>query len=142
MSLKPVPIIFEEISKAKTHLEKVKILKNNRNPMVDLLLELTFSKNLTLSLPEGKPPYLKSGEADLFNATLLYANRKLIEIFINDNGSHLKPIKKEQLFIDLLENLDPKEAELLCEVKDKELTSYPGISKKVIQKIYPDWELA
>ena len=70
MSLKPVPIIFEEISKAKTHLEKVKILKNNRNSMVDLLLELTFSKNLAISLPEGKPPYLKTGEADLFNATL------------------------------------------------------------------------
>ena len=46
MSLKPVPIIFEEISKAKTHLEKVKILKNNRNPMVDLLLELIYQNKM------------------------------------------------------------------------------------------------
>ena len=36
---------------------------------------------------------------------------------------------------------DIKEADLLCEIKDKELTSYPGITKKVISKVYPDWEL-
>ena len=141
MSLKPVPAIFKEISEAKTHLEKVKILKNNRNPMVDLLMELTFSKNIKINLPEGKPPYLKTGEADLYNATLLYANRKQIELFINDNSAHIPQIKREQLFIDLLENLDIKEADLLCEIKDKELTSYPGITKKVISKVYPDWEL-
>lgn len=141
MSLKPVPAIFKEISEAKTHLEKVKILKNNRNPMVDLLMELTFSKNIKINLPEGKPPYLKTGEADLYNATLLYANRKQIELFINDNSTHIPQIKREQLFIDLLENLDIKEADLLCEIKDKELTSYPGITKKVISKVYPDWEL-
>jgi len=141
MSLKPVPMIFKEISNAKTHLEKVKILKENRNPMVDLLLELAFSKDIKITLPEGKPPYLKTGEADLFNATLLYANRKQIELFINDNTTHIPQIKREQLFIDLLENLDIQEAELLCEVKDKNLTSYPGIKKKVIEKVYPEWEL-
>lgn len=142
MSLKPIPIIFKEISDAKTHLEKVKMLKENRNSMVDFLLELAFSKNIKLTLPEGIPPYEKTGEADLFNATLLYANRKTIEMFVNDNSSHIAPIKREQLFIDLLENVDIKEAELLCEVKDKNLTSYPGITKKVVEKVYPDWELA
>lgn len=141
MSLKPIPIIFKEISEAKTHLEKVKILKNNRNPMVDFLLELAFSKDIKINLPEGQPPYLKTGDADLFNATLLYANKKVIELFINGNSSHIPQIKQEQLFIDLLENLNINEAELLCEIKDKNLTSYPGIRKKVIEKVYPEWNL-
>jgi hypothetical protein len=141
MSLKPIPIIFKEISDAKTHLEKVKVLKNNRNSMVDLLLELAFSKNLKINLPDGEPPYIKTGEADLFNATLLYANRKSIELFINENTMHIPQVKREQLFIDLLENLDINEAKLLCEVKDKNLISYPGIKKKVIEKVYPQWEL-
>ena len=75
------------------------------------------------------------------NATLLYANRKSIELFINENTMHIPQVKREQLFIDLLENLDINEAKLLCEVKDKNLISYPGIKKKVIEKVYPQWEL-
>lgn len=139
--MKPIPMIFEEISNKKTHLEKVKVLKENRNPMVDLLLELAFSSEIKLNLPEGDPPYKKAGEANLFNATLLYANRKIIELFINENSAHIPPVRRETLFIDLLENIDPTEAKLLCEVKDQNLTSYPGISKKVIEKVYPNWKL-
>ena len=141
MSLKPVPLVFKELSELKTHLQKVKYLNENRNDMVDLLLELAFSKKLRLTLPDGAPEYQKTGEVELYNATLLYANRRQIEMFINDNTAHIPELKREQLFIDLLENLDPAESQLLIEVKDKKLESYPGISRKVIEKVYPEWEL-
>ena len=141
MSVKPVPLIFKELSEQKTHLQKVKYLKENRNDMVDLLLELAFSKDIRITLPEGAPDYQKTGEVELYNATLLYANRRQIEMFINDNTAQIPELKREQLFIDLLENLDPAESQLLIEVKDKKLESYPGITKKVIEKVYPDWNL-
>ena len=141
MSIKPVPLIFKELSEQKTHLQKVKYLKENRNDMVDLLLELTFSKDIRITLPEGSPEYQKTGEVELYNATLLYANRRQIEMFINDNTAQIPELKREQLFIDLLENLDPAESRLLIEVKDKKLTSYSGITKKVIEKVYPNWNL-
>ena len=138
---KPLPLIFKEISEQKTHLQKVKHLKENRNNMVDLLLELAFSRDIRITLPEGSPDYQKTGEVELYNATLLYANRRQIEMFINDNTAQVPELKREQLFIDLLENLDPAESQLLIEVKDKKLESYPGITKKVIEKVYPDWNL-
>ena len=141
MSIKPVPLIFKELSEQKTHLQKVKYLKENRNDMVDLLLELAFSKDIRITLPEGSPEYQKTGEVELYNATLLYANRRQIEMFINDNTAQIPELKREQLFIDLLENLDPAESQLLIEVKDKKLESYPGITKKVIEKVYPNWNL-
>ena len=141
MSIKPLPLIFKEISEQKTHLQKVKHLKENRNNMVDLLLELAFSRDIRITLPEGSPDYQKTGEVELYNATLLYANRRQIEMFINDNTARVPELKREQLFIDLLENLDPAESQLLIEVKDKKLESYPGITKKVIEKVYPDWNL-
>ena len=141
MSIKPVPLIFKEVSEQKTHLQKVKHLKENRNDMVDLLLELAFSKDIRITLPEGSPEYQKTGEVELYNATLLYANRRQIEMFINDNTAQIPELKREQLFIDLLENLDPAESQLLIEVKDKNLESYSGITKKVIEKVYPDWNL-
>jgi len=139
--IKPLPIIFQEISDAPTHLEKVQALQQNRNAMVDLLLELTFSKDIMITgLPEGKPS-LTTGEAALFNAHLLYANRRIIEMFINDNSAHIPPIKREKIFLDFLENLDPSEVTLICEVKDRKLTSFPGITKKVVEKVY-DWPIA
>ena len=141
MSIKPVPLIFKEVSEQKTHLQKVKHLKENRNNMVDLLLELAFSRDIRITLPEGSPDYQKTGEVELYNATLLYANRRQIEMFINDNTAQVPELKREQLFIDLLENLDPAESQLLIEVKDKKLESYSGITKKVIEKVYPDWNL-
>ena len=141
MSIKPVPLIFKEVSEQKTHLQKVKHLKENRNDMVDLLLELAFSRDIRITLPEGSPDYQKTGEVELYNATLLYANRRQIEMFINDNTARVPELKREQLFIDLLENLDPAESQLLIEVKDKKLESYSGITKKVIEKVYPDWNL-
>lgn len=141
MSIKPVPLIFKELSEQKTHLQKVKYLKENRNDMVDLLLELAFSRDIRITLPEGSPEYQKTGEVELYNATLLYANRRQIEMFINDNTAQIPELKREQLFIDLLENLDPAESQLLIEVKDKKLESYPGITKKVIEKVYPNWNL-
>jgi len=140
MAIKPVPLIFLELSEKKTHLEKVKYLQEQRNDMVDLLLELAFSKKIRITLPDGAPNYQKTGEAALYNAHLLYANRRQIEMFINDNTAHIPEMRRESLFIDLLENLDPAEAELLIQVKDKKLTSYPGITRSVIEKVY-DFEL-
>ena len=130
-----------KLSGQKTHLQKVRISKRKSNDMVDLLLELTFSRDIRITLPEGSPEYQKTGEVELYNATLLYANRRQIEMFINENTAQIPELKREQLFIDLLENLDPAESKLLIEVKDKKLESYPGITKKVIEKVYPDWNL-
>lgn len=138
-NVKSIPLVFQEISNKKTHLEKVKHLKENRNEMIDFLLMLTFSADHKINLPEGEPPYESPGEADLYNSTLLYANRRIIEMFVNHNASHLNDMKKEQLWIDMLENLSPLEARLINEVKDKDLKSYPGLKKKVVQKVYPDW---
>ena len=138
-NVRSVPLVFKELSEKKTHLEKVKYLKENRNDMIDFLLLLTFSVNHKINLPEGDPPYESPGEADLYNGTLLYANRRTIEMFVNHNASHLTEIKKEQVWIDMLENLSPLEAQLINEVKDKNLKSYPGIKIKAIQKVYPEW---
>jgi hypothetical protein len=138
-NVRSIPLVFKELSEKKTHLEKVKYLKENRNEMIDFLLLLTFSANHKINLPEGDPPYKSPGEADLYNGTLLYANRRTIEMFVNDNASHLNEMKKEQLWIDMLENLSPLEAILINEIKDKELKSYPGIKLKVVQKVYPNW---
>lgn len=134
--MKPIPMIFDEVNDGKTHIDRVQILKANRNSMVDFLLELAFSADVGINLPEGEPPYLRTGEANYYNAYLLYANRKTIELLVNNNATHIPVVKREQVFIDMLENLDPLEAKLLCEIKDKNLKSYPNIDNKLIETVY------
>ena len=43
------------------------------------------------------------------------------------------------MFIQLLEGLHPKEAEIICLIKDKDLESvYPKVTLDVVQQAYPD----
>lgn len=47
----------------------------------------------------------------------------------------MKQTKRESLFINLLESLDPKEAKILIDAKDKKLDL--GLTKKVIDEVFP-----
>ena len=47
-------------------------------------------------------------------------------------------IRRESMFINLLQGLHPLEAELLCLVKDKDLESKYKITKDIVSQAYPD----
>ena len=47
-------------------------------------------------------------------------------------------MKRESLFVQLLESLHADEAELVCLVKDKELQSKYRISRSVVEQAYPE----
>lgn len=53
---------------------------------------------------------------------------------------NLKSIKRESMFITLLQGLHPREAEILCLVKDKNLSSKYKISFDNVKNAYPDIE--
>ena len=43
------------------------------------------------------------------------------------------------MFINILQGLHPREAEILCLVKDKQLeTKYKSITKEIVSQAYPD----
>ena len=53
----------------------------------------------------------------------------------------LRPVKREQLFMQLLEGLHPDEAEIICLVKDKNLKKkYKGLTKPIVEEAFPDIE--
>ena len=47
-------------------------------------------------------------------------------------------IRRESMFINLLQGLHPLEAELICLVKDKDLESKYKITKDIVSQAYPD----
>ena len=63
--------------------------------------------------------------------------RKL-QYFINTrDGNAMKPLRRETMFIELLESVDYHDAKLLISIKDGKLP-YNGITKKLVQEAFPD----
>ena len=58
--------------------------------------------------------------------------------FIKGGNDSLPALRKETMFIQMLEGLHPLEAEIVCLVKDKNLQSKYKITKEIVSKTYPD----
>lgn len=59
-------------------------------------------------------------------------------MYVKGGNNNISQIRKETTFINMLSGLHPKEAELMCLVKDKKLTSKYKISFENVKEAYPD----
>ena len=50
----------------------------------------------------------------------------------------MSSLRRETMFINILEGLHPLEAELLCLVKDKKLQEKYKITKEIVSTAYPE----
>ena len=127
---------FEMVSKAKTREEKRQILKDRENFATQALLQLNYHPNVKWFLPPGAPPYTPGQVADTTPNSLHFEVKKL-DYYIDPSPHKIPMIRRESMFVQLLERLDPKDAKLLLAVKDKKL-SYKGISYKLVKDTWPD----
>jgi hypothetical protein len=58
--------------------------------------------------------------------------------FIRGGNNSLTSIRREMMFINMLQGLHPKEAEIVCLVKDKRLDQKYKITKDIVSEAYPD----
>lgn len=58
--------------------------------------------------------------------------------FCKGGNDQLKSLRRETMFIQILEGLHPLDAEILCLVKDKELETKYKITKEIVSEAYPD----
>ena len=58
--------------------------------------------------------------------------------FCKGGNDSLKSLRRETMFIQILEGLHPLDAEILCLVKDKELGTKYKITKEIVSEAYPD----
>ena len=81
-------------------------------------------------LPEGEPPFKPAAEPMGMTETNLYTEAKRLYVFMR---ADLKPLKRESLFVNLLEGIHPEEAKVLIAVKDQKLHKlYPKITHKLV----------
>ncbi len=130
--------ILQKISKQKTKKDKMSMLLKSKDstPHIFTMLKYIFNQNILWDLPEGDPPYKSQPkEADLQN--VLYSDFRRVKIFMKGEYPQMKPMKREILFIEFLESLDPDDAKLVIAMKDKK-SPYKGLTKKLICDTYPN----
>ena len=127
---------FEVIGKAKTREEKRDLLKQRENFATKAILQLNFHPAVKWFLPPGSPPYTPSTEGDMTSNSLHYEIKKM-DYYTDPSPHDLPMLRRESMFVGLLERLDPKDAKLLIDVKDGKL-SYKGLTYKLVKDTWPD----
>ena len=103
-----------------------------------MFLKGSFDPKLEWLLPEGKPPYNENPAPIGTEHTWLKQEVKRMFHFLKGGNPKLSQMKRDNMFIQLLEGLSAEEAELVCLVKDKSLsTKYKRITKAVISEAFP-----
>ena len=140
-TLPPNPFIheiLEVVSKARSKDKKVEILKDHRNDALTALLIWNFDDTVLSVIPEGNVPYEPNDVPVGTDHTTLRREWKQLYNFVKGGNDSLSHVRRETMFIQMLEGLHPNEAEILCLVKDKNLNTKYKLSRDVVEKAYPD----
>tara|TARA_B100000287_G_scaffold151891_1_gene143621 strand:+ start:1410 stop:1877 length:468 start_codon:yes stop_codon:yes gene_type:complete len=133
--------ILRKVSNAKTKAEKVIILRENNSSALRMLLIWNFDESVISMLPEGDVPYTPNDAPVGTDHTRLEQEAKGFYRFVKGGQDSLKSLKREAMFVQLLEGLSAEEAELLCLVKDGQMNKkYKRITKAVVQEAFPQIE--
>ena len=142
VKLPPNPFIheiFELVSEQRTKAKRVEILKEYRDDSVTAVLIWNFDQRVQSAIPDGQVPYEPNDVPVGTDHTSLRREWKTLYHFIKGGNNTLSGLRRESMFIQLLEGLHPKEAEIICLVKDKELESeYPKVTIDVVKEAFPD----
>ena len=133
--------ILRKVSNAKTKKEKIELLQKHNSPALRQLLIWNFDESVVSMVPEGEVPYTPNDAPVGTDHTRLEQEYRGFYRFVKDGADKLPNLRRETLFVQLLEGLSAEEAELLCLVKDGNMTSkYKRITKAVIQEAFPQIE--
>jgi hypothetical protein len=139
--LPPHPLqseILQAVSSAKTKASKIKLLQENRSPALVALFVWNFDPSIESALPEGEVPYTPNDSPTVDSQSKLASQYRTLYNYVKGGNDSLKRTRREALFIELLESLHPDEAELVCLVKDKDLSKKYRITHNVVKEAYPD----
>lgn len=133
MSRKSIAWILEYTARLPEE-EQIKCLQANDNTAIRTILQYCFHPAAKWLLPEGPAPYKPCEYPNIEN--MLYNEAKKLYLFLEGGNNNLTQLKREKMFIDLLESITPEDAKLLVSIKDKKLP-FEGLNPETIRKAYP-----
>lgn len=159
--------VLDLVSKQRSNTKKVEVLKKYEHISLKSILIWNFDESVISVLPEGEVPYsgfedqassngtlttkiteevrrmhetgsFSLGSSDKNGHTTIRREFKNFYHFIKGGNDAMNSVRRETMFINILEGLHPLEAEILCLVKDKKLSEKYKITKENVTEAYPD----
>ena len=133
--------ILRKVSNAKTKAEKIALLQKHNSAALRQILIINFDDSVVSVMPEGDVPYTPNEAPVGTDHSRLEHEYRGLYRFFKGGDNRLKNLKREQMFVQLLEGLSDEEAELICLVKDGKMnTKYKRITKAVVSEAFPQIE--
>ncbi len=129
--------ILQKVSSAKTKKEKIDLLKEYNSQGLRSLLIINFDDSLEFLLPEGEVPFTPNDAPAGTEHTRLTQEYRGLYRFFKGGDSSIKGMRREQLFVQLLEGLHADEANMLVSACNKDLQSKYRITKAVVAEAFP-----
>ena len=158
--------VLDAASKQRSKAKKVEVLQRYKHPSIVTLFVWNYDSSIITLLPEGPVPYGTNKDDQTSTGTLssriddavskmsemgstslgsqdqgqasIRAEYKKFYNFCKGGNPSLSNLRRETMFINILEGLHPLEAEILILVKDKNLERKYKISKEVVSTAYPE----
>ncbi len=159
--------VFDLVSRQRSKAKKIEVLKKYEHLSLKVVLIWNFDESVVSMLPEGEVPYAGFDEKNTYSGTLSkkldLEVRKMHETgsfslgaadqqghttirreskhfyrFIKGGEDTMNQMRRETMFINILQGLHPLEAEIITLCKDKKLGEVYKITKEVVAEAYPD----
>jgi hypothetical protein len=161
------PFVFEVLelaSKQRSNAKKVEVLKTYEHDSLKSIFIWNFDETVISLLPDGPVPYADAKDQNVYSGNLsenlskeasggesatgqdldgrgrtsLRREYRNLYHYVRGGNNSLSTIRRETMFINLLQGLHPKEAEVLILTKDKKLTNKYKITLEIVKEAYPD----
>jgi hypothetical protein len=159
--------VLDLVSRQRTKAKKIEALRKYADVSLKILFVWNFDESIISALPPGQVPYVGYDENVSYSGTLStklsHEIRTMHEkgdfsLGVSDQQGHttirreskhfyrfckggndaLNAIRRETMFINILEGLHPLEAEIVCLCKDKKLGEVYKVTKEIVAEAFPD----
>jgi hypothetical protein len=131
--------LFEEVCALEDRNDRIEYLKKHAFKQAKSVLQLCYNDKIQLDLPTGKPPFVPcpigKQPTSLKNA--------FSQIGLCVKGNKVDRLRKEKIFITILETITEPDAAILCAAKDGTLINlqnkkYRKMTKSLVQATFPE----
>ena len=159
--------VLDLVSKQKSKAKKIEVLRKYDEFHLRTIFLWNFDTVVQSMLPEGDVPYQSYDDQNSYSGTLSTKMQEDIRAmhetgsfsmgvsdqqgrttirrevknfyhFVKGGNDGLNNMRRESMFINILQGLHPLEAEIICLVKDKRLSDKYKITREIVEEAYPD----
>ena len=159
--------VLDLVSKQKTKAKKVQVLKKYDEFHLRTIFLWNFDEVIQSVLPDGDVPYqsyddqnsysgslstkikedirsmydtgsFSMGVSDQQGRTTIRRECKNFYHFVRGGNDGMNNMRRESMYINILQGLHPLEAEILVLVKDKRLSERYKVTREHVEEAYPD----